>query len=530
MQKFNQNLPYHLSIVCATLLGIALRLWLIVRSNWRIDYDEAMIGLLGMAVIDGVRPAFVPAQATLGAVEAYLLVPFFELFGANVVSFRVLSLGLAIAYIVSIGWLGWVIFGRSTAPFAALLAAIAPPYMLITGLKTWGVTIETIILGNLLFICIALLTRRRSRAKFYTPLVILIGLMTGIMFWIGWLGFYYIIPAILLLLWRGRYTWRAWILGIIAFLIGSFPFWQYNIANSFETIRLYFGESSDDLGSVLPAIFTDFWRELLPRLVSSTTQWESTVPSWGVWLVVALYGIGIFYIMVSRRIRQTDRALLLSFLGTVIVVYLLSGFGRNALNPYGIDATGRYVLMLHTLLPLGIAGLIAYLVSRRTIHKLIGACLLTLTLTINLWGNVTIDPVRAFDSPYYTRLPVSLAPLIDYLNQNGVQHVWTEVGLGHVLMFETEKRILIGDFYDKEIADGLVRFPEAYTAVEDAERVAFVTVIQPNQDPLPLQNVFEALEIPYLLERVTPDLAVYIPLDPINPATVSGGLGPQFFD
>ncbi len=530
MQKFKHDLPYHLAIVCATILGVAQRLWLIAQSGWRIDYDEGMIGLLGMQVLAGARPAFVPAQATLGAIEAYLLVPFFELFGVSVVSFRMLSLALAAAYIVTIGWLGWVIFGRKAAPIAALLAAIAPPYMLVTGLKTWGVTIETIILGNMLLITTVLLTRRTSRAKFYVPLIILLGLTAGIMFWIGWLGFYYLLPVGVLLLWKGRYTWRAWGLGFLTFLIGSFPFWQYNFAHNFESVRLYFGESSDDLGAVLPAIFSDFWRALLPRLVSSTAQWTSDVPNWGAWLAVGLYGGGIVYVIVSRRIRRTDRVLLLLFLGTTIAVYLLSGFGRNALNPYGIDATGRYVLMLHTLLPLGLAGLIADFYSRRTPYKLTAAILCAAVLALNLWGSFTIDPLRAFDSPYYMRLPDSLDPLIDYLDANDIQHVWTEVGLGHILMFETQGRILAGDFYDKEIAHGLVRFPAAYAAVADAERVAYVGVIRPNQDPLPMQNVLEALAIPYTLERVTPDLAVYIPLEPTNPATVSGGLGPQFFD
>lgn len=530
MKKFRRDLPYHLSIVCTALIGIALRLWLIMRSGWRIDYDEAMVGLLGMQVMAGARPAFVPAQATLGAIEAYLLVPFFELVGVSVVSFRMLSLALAVAYIVTIGWLGWVVFGRKATTIAALLAALAPPYMVITGLKTWGVTIETIIFGNLLLIFTVLLTRRTSRAKFYTPLIALLGLTIGVMFWIGWLGFYYTIPSVVLLLWKGRYTWRAWGLGAITFVAGSFPFWQYNFANNFESVRLYFGESADDLGNILPAIFSDFWRELLPRLVSSTAQWDSAVPSWAVWIAFGLYAIGILYVGMSRKIRRTDRVLLLLFLGTVLVIYLLSGFGRNALNPFGIDATGRYALMLHTLLPIGLAGLIADLLSRRTLYKSAAIALTVVILAINLWGTLTINPIRAFDSPYYTRLPVSLDPLIDYLDANDIQHVWTEVGLGHVLMFETQGRILAGDFYDKEIAMGLVRFPEAYRAVESAERVAFVGVVRPNQDPLPMQTVLNALAIPHTFKRVTPEIAVYIPLKPVSPATVSGGLGPQFFD
>ncbi len=55
--------------LCA-LAGVLLRLALIVRSGWRIDYDEAVVGLLGLRVLHGERMAFLPASADLGRVRS----------------------------------------------------------------------------------------------------------------------------------------------------------------------------------------------------------------------------------------------------------------------------------------------------------------------------------------------------------------------------------------------------------------------------------------------------------------------------
>src|SRR5690606_17574012 len=188
----------------------------IIPSGWRMDYDEAMVGLLGLRVLRGEFMTFIPAQATLGAIEPYLLAPLFGLFDATPVMVRILSLLLSAAYIVTVGLLARAAFDEQVGIIAAVLAAIAPSYMLVTGMKIWGSTIETLVLGNVLLLVTytALNAQANPNRAYRIPLQM--GLIGGVMFWIAWLGFYYFVPVGVMLLWRGREAIRrGWWAGLI---------------------------------------------------------------------------------------------------------------------------------------------------------------------------------------------------------------------------------------------------------------------------------------------------------------------------
>jgi len=117
----------------------------------------------------------------------------------------------------------------------------------------------------------------------------------------------------------------------------------------------------------------------------------------------------------------------------------------------------------------------------------VAAVILSSVMALNLLGAARLDPVTGWTSPYYTRQPATLDPLIAFLDAHGIRHVWTDVGVAHVLMFETQERILAADWYDIYGARGIVRFPDAPLAIATAERVAFVEVILPVR-PTPLSS------------------------------------------
>jgi hypothetical protein len=209
-------------------------------------------------------------------------------------------------------------------------------------------------------------------------------------------------------------------------------------------------------------------------------------------------------------------------------IYALSGYGGHALNEFGFDATGRYLLMIHSVMPVGLAALADALIRWRHRLRLPVAALLASVMCLNLLGAARADPAQVFTSPYYTRQPATLEPLIDYLDAQQVRHVWTDVGVAHVLMFETRERILAADWYDIYGAKGLVRFPDVPRAIYAADRVAFVEVIVPGQRDTLVERAFEQAGVPHTIARVTPDLLVIIPLVPVDPALVGDGLGYQF--
>jgi hypothetical protein len=227
--------------------------------------------------------------------------------------------------------------------------------------------------------------------------------------------------------------------------------------------------------------------------------------------------------------RSSLRWMLAIFVLVVPILYLFSGYSRNALNRWGLDATGRYVLMLHTALPIGVAALVTAISRWRVIgSRLLATSIVLLAIGLNGLGMLRLDPVVAFDSPYYNRLPTSLDPLIEALDAHGITHVWVDAGIGQVLVFQTRERIIAADYYDAYIAGGLVRFPDALAEVEAAPRAVFVVPIMAGQTDPPIRRALDAAGVDYTAIQVTPTLMLYIPKQRIDPATIAPGLGYQY--
>lgn len=116
-------------ILAVGLLGAGLRVGLLhAPTLW---YDEATVGITGLAVLRGELPVYFFGQPFMGTLgDAYLAAPLYALFG---VSGRTLE-GLGV--LVSLVWMGLVVglawqgFGARAAAFTTLLLALPPNYLL----------------------------------------------------------------------------------------------------------------------------------------------------------------------------------------------------------------------------------------------------------------------------------------------------------------------------------------------------------------------------------------------------------------
>jgi len=520
-------------IALCVALGLVLRLVLLVDSGWRYDYDEGMVGLQALRILRGDRPIFHPGQPYLAALESYAVAALCELFGPGAVTLKLVPWLLAGGYIATTGWIGWRAFNARAGVLSALLAALAPTYLLVVGIKTWGATAETLVLGNLALLTAGTAADSTQPGPVRRRALIALGLVSGIAFWVSWLCAFYAVPVLVVVAWHGRdVPRRAWLWAGLAFLAGSSPLWAYNLRHDFATFGYLFQDQGNAWGDLWP-VLEHLNNDLAPRMVSGDPRWR--LLSWdAVWYLQIAYQGGLAGLIAwswcgpwpshSRPFRQ----MLALFALGLPAIYALSGYGGHALNEFGFDATGRYVLMIHTAMPVGLAALADALIRWRHRLRLPAAALLASVMCLNLLGAARANPAQVFTSPYYTRQPATLDPLIDFLDAQQIRHVWTDVGVAHVLMFETRERILAADWYDIYGAKGLVRFPEVPRAIYAADRVAFVEVIVPGQRDTLAERAFEQAGVPHAIARVTPDLLVIIPLVPIDPALVGDGLGYQF--
>src|SRR5439155_951087 len=99
-------------------------------------------------------------------------------------------------------------------------------------------------------------------------------------------------------------------------------------------------------------------------------------------------------------------------------------------------------------------------------------------LAVNAAGLLTIDPLEAFQSPYWDRLPADNAPLLAILRDEHVGAVWMNHWAGQPVMFDARANgqpLIAYDWYDVQ-AGGIDRYPAYRPLAEQAERPAFVLV------------------------------------------------------
>jgi hypothetical protein len=142
----------------------------------------------------------------------------------------------------------------------------------------------------------------------------------------------------------------------------------------------------------------------------------------------------------------------------------------------------------------------------------------------NLFVSARIDAVRAFQSPYWDKLPVDNRPLLDTLAAEGVSHVWLNHWAAFPLMFDARaagQPLIAYDWYDVQ-AGGIDRFPEFFPLVEKSGRPAFVLV---TEEPEPeLERRLHDLGVSYVRHSAPPYVIVIPTSRKLHPSEVTPAL------
>lgn len=521
--RARRGLPAIVYLVLVFAVALAVRLALLVRSGWLLEGDDSLSTLMAVAILDGDRPLMLKNQSYAAAWEPYAMAISFTLFGISRVAAKLPVLLASLAFVGACWLLARQVAGPTAGRFAALLTAVPPTYVLVLSLKPWAPYTETMVLGSLALVSAVRLAFPSQRRRDWAWAAAC-GVAGGLAFWMHPLAVYYLLPAAAMVLVRvrGVRLARAVGLGLAGFAMGAMPVWLYNIQTSGATFRMITSGLHGQTVARIDVLLA--WARLdLPHGAGLWHSWGHSPQILGIALG-ALLALALVWAVLARPwrwplVRPLDIAILL--LATIPAVFVLSGFGGPVLNPWGFDATGRYSPPIWNALAVVMA---AFLAAIWRWQRLLAGAMMGVVLAANLYGWAMVDPVLAFQSPDWSKLPVDNGPLLATLRAEGVSHVWLNHWAAFPVMFDARaagQHLIAYDWYDVQ-AGGIDRFPEYLPLVEQADRPAFVLV---TDEPEPeLERRLRDLGVSYTVRRVPPYVVV-IPLSrKVHPSEVASAL------
>jgi 4-amino-4-deoxy-L-arabinose transferase-like glycosyltransferase len=421
MNKLKNYLPLGLALLIAISIKMVLTLAELIPFNG----DEAVVALMGRHILQGERPVFFYGQAYMGSLDAWLLAAAFKVLGEKVFAIRVVQTSLYLANMITLWIMAKRFFKDKLIANIAVFIASIPPVMVTTyTTATLGGYGESIVLGNIILLFGYDVIFGEKQYSWLTWLIL--GLIGGFAFWVLGIAGVYILSVGLIGLWKFKFDLiKHYLLAFGGFIVGSIPWWLYNISNSW----LAFSEIT---GGLIPApslIDRVFGISLfsIPALLGLRMPWS------GDYFPFLFVGIGlIFYLFIfgslllntrKREINSESGVLPLFSVVSLVIISLL------ILTRFGVDPTGRYLLPLYSILVL----CSSIIISRMwKINVGMGVITLGFLMTFNVSGiwlasqeqdklTTQFNPITSFDNSYDDQL-------IDFLySQNetrGFSNYW----------------------------------------------------------------------------------------------------------
>lgn len=310
------------------------------------DWDWAVFGNQAWDILNGRLSTFRYAQSYLGTLPLCVDVMNFAIFGPTRKMLFMGSIYYWVFYVISLYFLGKMIFSRTAGLVAAALASISTTASLYLSVQPSRAYLDVMLMGNIIFILTLSLTKSSRAWKW-----LLLGLVCGGCFWTSLIAIYYITPAGIILL--GHYKTKMFpaklLLWLAAFAVGSLPFWIYNIFNHrmFMTFDMLHG--TGHVESYLANAIC-FFRKLFFIFHIQFDSPEHLVLSAMVLIMLAA-SIVWPIVYLARRIAKQDRGNLCDYGAGMLVIFFITAFLMNITSSkYGsVFSLGiRYVMPLYT--------------------------------------------------------------------------------------------------------------------------------------------------------------------------------------
>ena len=429
-----------------------------------LDSDVAVVGLMGMHVMDGEFSPLFWGQHYGGSLESFLAAGLFAVFGVSIYTLDAAPALISLVQLVLLYLLGRDLFGHRAGLLAAGLAALGPFLLVANSVSARGINIETLTLGTLLlWISVRMLKAGADhpRQAWYC---LAYGLTAGVGVWTHALFLYFLPPTFLILWWADpRLVLRPrFALLSLAFLLGVSPFVIHNIQTHGGT--LYYMSQSRPHSGFLNNIWI-FLTRGFPVIVGAYGVWGKV---WQISLLgpvvllfsaavglVALVGWGKNLLLRILKRPQADGSEIL-FLSLVCTAVVFSAVG-------GADSGSfRYLLSLFAIWPLAAAYFFEVLSTRKKWGRPVAGFIVLAMAVLNIMGSVVNSP--AWDKEQrekWADLAQIHDELAEFMNAKNLRYAYISnywVGMRGTFLAK-EKIILIPFFKERypPYRDGLLR-------------------------------------------------------------------------
>jgi F5/8 type C domain-containing protein/dolichyl-phosphate-mannose-protein mannosyltransferase len=432
-------------------------------------YDEALTGLMALAILHGAPQVFYWGEPYGGAIgDAYPAALGFWLFGPSTLVLRMASAVIAVLW----AWSVWFIARRAGAgPFAflaGLLVAVPPVFLSHAQLSTHGES-SALALGMVALASAAYLIDARATPARAAAWAIL-GLASGLSWWSSQIGAMLLLAAALVLVvarpqvFRGPGPYAA--LGL--FLLASLPFWVWNAHHEWATFR-HLATWGDPLPpwhtrfqivgkTVLESLRDYFWDGRAVRLPSwaRALSWIAVLGAYVPGLVIA----GSRGAVWAQRIRRRERPwrdpldLVAAAFWATVAAHLLTWFGTSTVL--------RYAMTFHGTLPVLCAVALARLAASgwTPVAGAVAAALLGFNLVTHVAfvRDAGTEPWRPVDAA------------IARLQALDIHSCYADGRIAQVVTFESTERVFCSDY----VGFRNYAFLRAVDRVDDPSAVAIV--------------------------------------------------------
>lgn len=455
--------------------GALLRLDFMRAVEYTIDSDEAIVGLMAKHILEGAPvPTFYYGQHYMGSLEAIMASASFWLFGMSGFTLQLVPLLWSLALILVMFFLGRECGGVVVGRIAALLTAVPPVALVVWSSKARGGFIEIVVLGALAMLVTA---RWFKEATSSTTYPIVIGVLLGIGWWVNNQILYFMVPIALfsfLHLVRGLQLdirsilepARVVLFGSLAFLVGSIPYWLYNLEHGFPSMGMFGRSPLKDIAQHCRGLFDT----AIPILLGARHFWESDEIFPGSTVVYyVIYGTIFATVLYARRAHirsfmcgRIDTAapleMLFLFLAAACAIFAVSTFGWLSEAP-------RYLLPTYVGLFV-VSGYACREMFRRSraLGTLCVGCILVLNIASSYAGGRAIpgEPI-VFAGERVSR---DHSEILSVLERLDITKVKTNYWIGYRLAFETNERVTFYGSGDPR----QVRIQGYESALGDSER------------------------------------------------------------